>query len=1199
MKQNKSHYPRIVFLILFILSIVTGIFCNSNVKADLASPSWHDLDGVSLGDDWHYRVPITVNSGSIGDTVQQTVSYATLLGDVNVTGSFDVNAVRLARSDGSTLVVQQSFNDTGSIGDIEFILEDATPITYYLYFDITENDDATKIVVETLTVPWFDDAWVYRMPIPIDNTGNSHDLSEYQIKLELDNSLTDFWLHVASDGSDIRFVEADGTVADYFIESFDDGAEEAVIWVQVRGTIPAADEKSLYLYYGNSGATDLSSELETFSYDIAAKPIKYAMHEIFSLLSTGSVAVISYADDNTIIHASDTDCTSINTQTLDAGEIYTFSSVGINDIFCATKPFSGRGLQNSSDALVPISFAATSFVLPTERNTNYLSIVAPFEDASVQVYTGSTLVSDTIVSQTASPITADSSANSIIVESDKPVLVTHQAGYDGFVAFGATTEDLFGIASNYAYVGYVNDSSSGTAYNSGVDTYSFSGDRGHKDTIVSSGGSQGTAPALIVSSSTAYAVIQQADSDGGESTVFLPEDELGSLYYIPTTAQYIAIACPTPGTQLSLNGGAAQTCLGTAVGKYLFSSGYAAGAKVEGDNPFYLYYEDTVSEATGDETNVWSIKSNRQMTYPEPTTSFGSQTTLYDAIVGTAEGFGLNIDTVEKVGGGTLYCNDTAAIYATSDVGMYLDDASGDTVEASVIDSDTNLVSTTTLYDDATHGDSIANDGTYTNTSVFTVPALGPGGVWTVTIKAGSSGNGYDNGFVSQDSQDFTVVCGYQPDAQIKLSGDLSYIGANDYYPTSQERATTVDNNSEATFEVKIENDGEVSDSFTVTGTASGDAGGGGSFTVQYLGTDGVTDVTSQVIGAGYSVTGVAVGSSETMTVKMTPSLAVADGTAYTTTVTVVSQTNTAARDDVIAITSVSAEDDDNDNIINAQEQQIGTDPSLADSDSDNIRDDHEVGDVNDPTDTDGDGTIDALDNDSDADGISDKTEAGDTDLITNPIDTDEDGVPDYQDTDSDGDTTRDSIEGVSDDDGDGVPNYQDADDTDGPDGDQDGDGLTNSEEVTIGTEHDDADSDDDTISDGDEVSDPANPADTDFDGFINALDLDSDADTILDADEAGDTDLATPPIDTDGDGIPNYLDSDSDGDGKSDYDEAGDTLPQTPPIDTDGDGIPDYLDSKDDTAPAEQGSDSTDEMGDTGAINGLVSGGCSLLVDK
>ncbi len=229
-------------------------------------------------------------------------------------------------------------------------------------------------------------------------------------------------------------------------------------------------------------------------------------------------------------------------------------------------------------------------------------------------------------------------------------------------------------------------------------------------------------------------------------------------------------------------------------------------------------------------------------------------------------------------------------------------------------------------------------------------------------------------------------------------------------------------------------------------------------------------------------------------------------------------------------------------------------DPS-ADSDLDSILDVDE--DRFDRVDTDGDGILDYLDNDSDGDGIPDLTEAGDSDLSTSPIDSDNDGVPDFRDLDSDQNGLLDGEEGAGDFDLDGIPNYADIDDDndfvldrnelDGifPPIDTDGDGFPNFR---------DPDSDEDSILDGDEFG-----ADTDLDGLFDQEDLDSDQDTLTDREEAGDDDLFSPPIDSDGDSIPDFRDTDSDNDGLSDRLE-NDLGTDSTAIDSDGDGVSDLL---------------------------------------
>ena len=99
---------------------------------------------------------------------------------------------------------------------------------------------------------------------------------------------------------------------------------------------------------------------------------------------------------------------------------------------------------------------------------------------------------------------------------------------------------------------------------------------------------------------------------------------------------------------------------------------------------------------------------------------------------------------------------------------------------------------------------------------------------------------------------------------------------------------------------------------------------------------------------------------------------------------------------------------DDDDGLLDTEEQAIGTDPKSADSDADGIADYDEVTDPAAPEDTDGDGTIDALDTDTDSDddGVLDGTD--DCRTVANPdqTDTDGNGVGVACDGDLDGDGT-------------------------------------------------------------------------------------------------------------------------------------------------------------------------------------------------
>ena len=181
---------------------------------------------------------------------------------------------------------------------------------------------------------------------------------------------------------------------------------------------------------------------------------------------------------------------------------------------------------------------------------------------------------------------------------------------------------------------------------------------------------------------------------------------------------------------------------------------------------------------------------------------------------------------------------------------------------------------------------------------------------------------------------------------------------------------------------------------------------------------------------------------------------------------------------------------------------------------------------------------------DSDGDGIANEFEClqGTVETGVDCEDTDGDGTPDYIDTDSDNDTIPDSIEANAE--GQCIRAIEDANDADYDDT----------------PDFRDTDSDDNGIPDKTECgADPNHPVDTDGDTTPDYIDADNDEDGISDLDEiiglgktdngrfAGDCDgdsqpdevgSADHPVDCDGDNVPDYMDRDSDGDGVDDGEE-------------------------------------------------------------
>ncbi len=110
---------------------------------------------------------------------------------------------------------------------------------------------------------WMDESWQYRREVTINNPG-SNELTDFQIKIELDNTNFDF-THALNDGGDLRITTNDGTTTvSFWIESWNAEDELATIWANIPN-IPLSIS-SLWLYYGNVSATNVSNGRNTFRF---------------------------------------------------------------------------------------------------------------------------------------------------------------------------------------------------------------------------------------------------------------------------------------------------------------------------------------------------------------------------------------------------------------------------------------------------------------------------------------------------------------------------------------------------------------------------------------------------------------------------------------------------------------------------------------------------------------------------------------------------------------------------------------------------------------------------------------------------------------------------------------------------------------------------------------------------------------------
>ncbi|MBI4835325.1 MAG: PKD domain-containing protein [Planctomycetes bacterium] len=150
-----------------------------------------------------------------------------------------------------------------------------------------------------------------------------------------------------------------------------------------------------------------------------------------------------------------------------------------------------------------------------------------------------------------------------------------------------------------------------------------------------------------------------------------------------------------------------------------------------------------------------------------------------------------------------------------------------------------------------------------------------------------------------------TVNNVYKPDSQIKTSIGATYTGDGVYNLTgaSQTEAQNVNNNAVVTYFIKVQNDGNLSDTFAITGTASG----GGWFITYYDDVAGGNNITVNVVGAGWATASLAMNASKEIRVEVTPDGTVAGGGSNTLEICATSETGLTQKDLVKATTTVNA----------------------------------------------------------------------------------------------------------------------------------------------------------------------------------------------------------------------------------------------------------------------------------------------------
>jgi hypothetical protein len=119
-------------------------------------------------------------------------------------------------------------------------------------FDNSSNNDT--IVGAPNAGGWWDSNWNFRKKLTFDNSAQSENLDYFPVLVNLSSS-NFVYSKAKTDGTDLRFIDADGTTElDYHIEDWDSSGY-SYVWVEVSQIDGSSSSDYIWMYYNNSAAT--------------------------------------------------------------------------------------------------------------------------------------------------------------------------------------------------------------------------------------------------------------------------------------------------------------------------------------------------------------------------------------------------------------------------------------------------------------------------------------------------------------------------------------------------------------------------------------------------------------------------------------------------------------------------------------------------------------------------------------------------------------------------------------------------------------------------------------------------------------------------------------------------------------------------------------------------------------------------------
>lgn len=223
---------------------------------------------------------------------------------------------------------------------------------------------------------WYSSSWLYRKAITVDNTKvSTTDHTNFPILVDL----TDAGLqaNAQADGDDILFTSSDGTTKlDHEIELYTTATGRLTAWVEIPTLLDASDTV-IYMYYGNSGATNQQNVTGTWN---------SAYLGVWHMKDGTTLSL----EDST---ASNYDIASASSYSATAGKIdggalqggTSYMNIGTNDPLDGLTAFTFDAYvynQNGGNAKALMSDWTTRQLLWRNEATNQLRLLVEWTDAT-------------------------------------------------------------------------------------------------------------------------------------------------------------------------------------------------------------------------------------------------------------------------------------------------------------------------------------------------------------------------------------------------------------------------------------------------------------------------------------------------------------------------------------------------------------------------------------------------------------------------------------------------------------------------------------------------------------------------------------------------------------------------------------------------------------------------------------------------